>query len=253
MPNEDIPISLLLQNIFSYGSGIMLASYFFYYLAKELEIFQVKIFNAKFLLISLLVFFTLGFGGTYFFTKNIDLSKQVFVVFASIIAIYFCAQTIYYLVKQVKNHTKDTLPTKTMIIAGNFSILFLSSMPIVAFFDNIQALNHTLVNISLFLIIYAFLKHFFYQSQKENKILEEYEKNKNSKYSVENILKSYSLSKSETKVALLLLQNLPQHIIADKLHVATGTISKHASNIYKKVECEDIKSFLLTIEERKNK
>ena len=48
MPNEDIPISLLLQNIFSYGSGIMLASYFFYYLAKELEIFQVKIFNAKF-------------------------------------------------------------------------------------------------------------------------------------------------------------------------------------------------------------
>ena len=76
-------------------------------------------------------------------------------------------------------------------------------------------------------------------------------KNENSKYTDENILKNYYLSESETKVALLLLQDLPHAKIAEKLNLATGTTTKHASNIYKKLNCKDIKSFLKTIKEQK--
>jgi DNA-binding NarL/FixJ family response regulator len=139
-----------------------------------------------------------------------------------------------------------------MIIAGNLSILFMATMPFVAFFEDVQALNHLLVNTSLFLIIYAFLKHFFYQSKKENKILKEYEKNKTSKYTEENILKNYNLSITEAKVASLMLQDLTHIEIGIKLNSAPKTISKQASDIYKKVSCKNKKELLNIIREQKS-
>ena len=138
MPNSDIPIPLFLQNVLSYGSGIALASYFFYYLAEKLQIYQIKKFNPKLLVASLILFFIVSFGGIYLITKDINLSKTIFLIAASIVAVYFCVRTIYYLIKQVKNHTKDTSPTKSMIITGNLAIIFMTTMPFVAHFENVQ-------------------------------------------------------------------------------------------------------------------
>lgn len=49
LPDDTLSINLVLQNILAFGSGILLASYYFYFLVTEIEIEQSRFFNFCFL------------------------------------------------------------------------------------------------------------------------------------------------------------------------------------------------------------
>ncbi len=96
-PDPQYPIDVLTQNVLAYGSGIALATYYFYYLVKELNIQEDRIFNTKFLLSSLSLSFIVGFIVTYLITGDLVLSKLTFIIFPVFIAIYFCTRTLDFL------------------------------------------------------------------------------------------------------------------------------------------------------------
>ena len=54
LPDDKISIDLFFQNVLAFGSGILLACYYFYFLVKELEIQQRRFFSVKFLVITLI-------------------------------------------------------------------------------------------------------------------------------------------------------------------------------------------------------
>ena len=246
MPDENINISTIVQNLMTYGSGALLASYFFYYLSTELKLYQAKTFKVRYLIIGLLILFLVCFGAFYFIKGDMVITKKTFAIGASILAIIYCVQTIINLLKKLKDSTRDTIPTKTMIIAGNLSIIFMTTMPMVAFFDNVQELNHLLVNISLFLILYAYYKHLYYQNKKRQIIEDGLVKVK--KFDLDTFLYSYKFTKSEIELAKLILEKITFREMGERLNNAPNSLTSKASTCYRKIGCANKKEFIEIIE-----
>ncbi len=245
LPDKNINISILLQNVLAFGSGIILASYYFYYLVKELNMTQGKLFNTKMLLLGLISSFILGFVFTYIFTGNISFSIKAFIIFPIIISIYFCVKTVQFLSNKRKKYSNKKTPYKLMVFAGYIGIIFMATMPIVVFFGDHQIINNTLVNISFFIVYYAYIKYHLFQSKIEYELLDNigfYKENL-----IENTpkqLTSFSLTKRELEVAYMILQNLNYNEISEDMFISPKTVSKHASNIFKKTTCRNKNDFL---------
>lgn len=243
LPDEKIPIHTILQNILAFGSGILLATYYFYYLVQELNISQEKLFNTKILFWSLVLSFSLGFILTYIITGSIALSKRNFIVLPVLISVYFCITTVKFLAKNKIKQKLET-PFKLMVYSGYIGIIFMATMPVVVFFGDYQTINNGLVNISFIITFYAYIKHYLFQSKLEYNLLKEagffgITETKSS------LLEKSGLSGRELTVAYLMLKGLTQEEIADELVLATKTVSKHASNIYKKTITDNKKDFLM--------
>lgn len=242
LPDNRIPLHILVQNILAFGSGILLATYYFYYLVQELNISQEKLFNTRILFWSLVLSFVIGFILTYAFTGNIGTSKRNFIFFPVLISVYFCITTVKFLAKNKIKQKLET-PFKLMVYSGYIGIIFMASMPVVVFFGDYQTINNGLVNISFLLTFYSYIKLYLFQSKLEYNLLNEVGffgiKEKES-----SLLEKSGLTGRQLTVAYLLLQGLTQDEVAEELVVATKTVSKHASNIYKKTNTKNIKDFL---------
>jgi DNA-binding CsgD family transcriptional regulator len=242
LPDKDIPVHPLLQNILSLGSGILLATYYFYYLVTELEIVQEKLFRIKVLFLSLLASLLLGFICSYVLTGSIQFSRQVFIIPPILIAVYFCFLTVRFL---ITNHGRktDNRPRKLMVYAGYIGVIFMASMPVVVAFGDYQILNNSLVNVSFGLACYAYMNQHLYQSKIEYEILQKIG-HFNEQQNVLSALSAFNLTTTEMQVACLVVQDKTYPEIAQLLFIAPGTASKHASNIFKKTQTGSKKEFI---------
>jgi len=234
LPDESFHLNLLLQYSISYGSGIVLVMYYYYYLVQEFSIIQDRTFNVKTFIISVAATFLLIFVIGGLMTNDIQLAKQVFIIFPMGIALYFCVRTVIFLVKKRKELTSDKNFNALMITCGYLGILFMASMPIVVFFGNYQTLNISLVNFSFFLICFAYVKRHIDQSNIEYEMIQ----NIREKTTELEGFPHY-LTPKELEISYLILLDLNYHEIADFLYISNKTVSKHASNIFKKAHCKN--------------
>ncbi len=159
-------INLFTQNVLAFGSGILLACYYFYFLVKEIEITQRKLFNIKFLFLSLFFSFVLLYVGTYLIYGNLQIAKQIFIIPPVIIALYFCFTTIREIrIKSTQSAIQGVY--RSINISGKLGITFMATMPIVVLFGDYQLLNNGLVNISFFLIWFSYYALLIAQSRNE--------------------------------------------------------------------------------------
>lgn len=258
LPDKHIPVHILIQNIFAFGSGILLASYYFYYLVQELNISQEKLFNTKILFLSLLLSFILGYILTYEVTGSAGLSKRNFIVFPILISIYFCITTLKFLTQKRRKQKLEETPFKFMIYSGYVGIIFMASMPIVVFFGDYQTINNGLVNVSFILTYFAYIKYYLFQSKIEYEMLKKVGFQDTNKKIIEerkilieeanesekSILLKNGLTSREFDIAYLMLQNLTHEEIATETYITPKTVSKHASNIYKKTNSLNKKDFI---------
>ena len=107
---DNIYTSVLFQNVLAYGSGILLATYYFYYLIEELDICIGRFFNVRFLLISLLASFLILYCGTFLVTQDKNLARQVFIGVPCLIAVYFAYNTVHFIIKNRKEKNHPLLP-----------------------------------------------------------------------------------------------------------------------------------------------
>lgn len=247
MPSRDLDIPYMLQNIIDYCSAFFLASYYLYYLIKELELTQLGIYSVKVLIISLCGSFVVLFFSTYFITGDFELSRKVFIIIPILISFYFCYQTVDFLIKKWKALKNKKTPYASVIVAGNIGIIFIATMPITDYFG-VKNLNLLFVNVSLIVTFYAYMKNYFYQSKLEYdflvKIGFDEQINKSEKEDIKTKFKQYNLTSKELDVALLILQGKSYKEIADHMFLVPKTISKHASNIFKKTNCSKKTEFI---------
>lgn len=206
----------------------------------ELNLQQTKVFNVKNLIIALVLTFMFGFVLTALFNNDIALVRQYYAILPSIIAIYFCVKTIQYLLLQkntIKNH--DT-PYIFMLKMANFGILFMATMPIVVLFGDYQTLNNTLVNVSYFLVFFAYYKFQIYQNHIEYEMVNRLK----SKAVNEQALQCksalpYCLTNKQLEVAYYIFKGLSFKEISKIMFIQQKTVSKHASNIYQNTKCKN--------------
>lgn len=239
LPDSSIGISLFFQSIIEYTSGIVLACYYYFYLVVELRMAQEKYFNVKNLIIILFGLFFIFIIGNFFFDK-LGLAQQVFLFAAILVSVMFCVKTIKLLVGTKNNMSEDNMPHRLMLVSGYVGIIFMASMPINVFFGDVQILDVGLVNVSFILAFYAYFRYQTYLDKLRHELIESV----NANAYKPKLKTSYNLSERELEVADLILKDIKFFAISEKLNIAEKTVSKHASNIYRKTETHNKFEFI---------
>lgn len=245
-PNSNYHIPVLSQQILAYFSGIALATYYFYFLVNELNIKSSKYYNTKFLLSSLIISFIIGLSATYLITGKVNFSEEIFIVPPIFIAIYFCIRTLIFIFKSQQNGMSHY---KLLTLSAYIGAVFMSSMPIVVYFGDIQAIKIGLINTSFLLSAFAFYKNQLYQGRMEYKELNNIGYYSPVEKTIEappmnQVLPDVELTSKEVEVSKLILNELSYQEIGKILHIASNTVSKHASNIFKKTNCTSKKDYI---------
>lgn len=122
---------------------------------------------------------------------------------------------------------------------GNLGITFMATMPIVVAFGDFQTINNGLVNISFYLVLYAFYSLLSTQALLDKHLINSSQENCN-KVNVTEL----NLTPRELEVASFILKGLNYTEIGDLMFISNKTVSKHASNIFKKANCSDRNEFI---------
>ena len=218
--------SVFMQNILAYTSGIVLAGYYFYFLTVQFDIQVGKIFNVKFLIISLFTAFILLYCVPYILTFDKNFARNMFIAIPSIIALYFALNTTRFIL-QGRKLAIDSYQ-KAISVFGSLGIIFMATMPIVIIWgDQNKGLNHLLVNIALLLTFSSHLLQFI----KHNQRFHEKNKNKNKYLTLKN-----RMTKREIEVMTFVAKNKSVKEISELMFVSPATVRKHLSNTYEKGE-----------------
>lgn len=232
-PNPEYAIPQIIQYVLTYSTGIVLATYYFYFLLVQMEISFGIYFNPRLLILSLSTFFFFGFLLTFYITGDDQLARYIFIGFPDIIALYFCGETIRRLIRHKSNRKETGTLYSVAYYTSYFGIIFMATMPMVVVFGYLQFWNLTLVNISLLLTATSyFLRHIIV-----SRIEFEWLQSKGFNTNINLIkLKKSNLTNREIEIAHLLIdETLDFLYISEKLFISKSTCTKHASNIYKKV------------------
>lgn len=247
-PDENITLlPLIVQNIFAYSSGIAVVIYFFYYLTVEMNI-TVGSFSPKTFGVILVTSFLLSYVLTYIVTNDKDIARIIFIGFPIALALSFSWTTAKALFKKYKE-VNAKMPFKAMFYSSYFGILCMCLFPVCVAFGDYQNIEGTIVNSSLFFVFFAYVKRHIYQSKIESQgLIDNLPSNNEEKRYDINRLKSILTPREMEVVFMLFNESYTYSDIANEMFINSKTVSKHASNIFKKTKTKNRKDFLETLE-----
>ena len=249
MPTGNSEIRDLGLACFAFGRGAILGGVYFYFLLKELDIGQQRFFNVKTLLLSLGLFFLLGYVFLYNVSNHSEFAYDLFVLSPLVIAVYFCLKTIQFTRSIRTTNTEGKSSLNLMVIFGYIGMILISSLPIIVYMGDYHVVNIIVVNLSFFVIFYAYIQNHLFQARTEYELLTNmgYFKKKEpeeKKSLCPEIFKRYNLTTREIEIAFRILSGIRYKDIAEEMFIAPKTVSKHASNIFKKTDCQNRVMFM---------
>lgn len=241
-PLHQFPGPLILQYILLYSLGIGLCIYLILYLYADFNIrfhgSHASIKNLTFLSITL---FAALFLIPYFLTGSIELARKLFTIPISFIAI----SVLWMFYNRISNLFAAkglTAKRNTLSLICICSVVLLPIMVVIRaeqwlifFTINLAFYSLTCMEIERYLY-YLENKYLLFRKAEHLEIPEKAFINSNIIY--------YNLSPRELEIALLILGKESYKRIGAKLHIAECTVSKHASNIFKKTETRNKTEFL---------
>lgn len=240
LPDEEIPISIVLQNILAYLLGFSVSMYAIYFYYKLFELKHLKFLATKglfyFLFASFLVFFVLP----YAFTGNLERSRQLTMVVPFFYGIWFVASATRALlikIRETKRQGDGLTDTLYLAITAYFSMMCWATVPTINFFGDYQLLEHSVTNSGFILMSIFYIRSATKETKEETEIVAASnvgEKELALAPSLEGRLEGLNLSVRERQVLNLILKGLQNKEIADILSIAESTVGKHSSNIYLK-------------------
>ncbi|WP_343487392.1 helix-turn-helix transcriptional regulator [Allomuricauda sp. d1] len=242
LPIDNFPGPFILQYIITYGVAIALCVYIVYYLYKEYDIVVLK-FNSS---IKNLAFLASGsyvvlFLMPYFLTDSLDAARFLFTIPISLIAFIFLI--IFY--RRISNPSN---PNAFILRRNKLSMVSVASialLPICTVIGDYQWITFTVMNLAFFAITAIEVDRYLYFIENNTRMYEVFAlKKKQREESVERKIIYEDLTRREIEVALSILSNLSYKKIAEELFIAESTVSKHASNIFKKTGVKNRREFL---------
>ncbi len=233
-PDKNIQVPIIIQNLIAYAVGIAYVLYFVYYIYNEFHITPYKFLSVKSIFIYLITIFILLFVLPMLLGLNLNSSRKLFIFIPLILGIVFSFKTFINLIKLYKKESKNKLQEhfKLRIISANLGVFSLLMLPVIVSIGDYQHIEQPLVNFGYFAMLNVYIKNQIYQQRKNNKLLNNLMSSKNR--SPDTYFNTYNLTTKEKEIASLILEGYKYKEIADLVFITEKTVSKHASNIFKK-------------------
>lgn len=248
-PDVNLFIPVIIQNILAYVIGIVLAVYFMYYIYKEFDVLSFKFLSVRHVTIILSLTFLLLFLLPYVFSHDLVFSRHLFIIVPLILAFWFFYKMLKELTRIYRATNEHQEHFRNRIYAANVGLLSICSLPILILFGDHQTVEQLCVNTGYFVIIIAYVKNLIYESNLEYKLLEKLEVQNNSipqkQYHFKDRFNDLGLTKREEEIVKFILEGHNYKQIAQILNITEKTVSKHTSNIFKKIGVENINGLVL--------
>ncbi len=242
LPFDNFPGPFILQYIITYGIAMTMGIYLFHYVYKE---YDIDFLNTHLTISNISIYGTLCFFGLYllpyYFTNSIDIARLCFTIPVSIISFYF----LWAFNKRISNPVN---PNEFVLRRNKLSLLSIACMvllPIMTVIGDYQWLTFTVVNISFFAITAIEIDRYLYLLEHKKKMSEvfNYYKSDKEKPLAPKFLKN-GLTRREIEIAMSILDSRSYKEIGEEFFIAESTVSKHASNIFRKTGAKNRIDFL---------
>ena len=228
----DIRLQLLLGN----GCGIVLAIYYALYLSAKFNKKEEKKASGKFLLPMLIGTYLSGIFVAYIFDGNYMIAEGLFLALPIILSIAFCLSLEVQLRKL--GGVKMPKEKKVTIYSSYAAIVLMTANPLISIVTGYYDLNVSLINILFLLTVGTYLYRLGLEQREASQALARI-----GFFAEPRNIFAYKLSQRQLEVASMILHDEPFSVIADRLYLAKNTISKHASEIYKKTNTDNVEHF----------
>lgn len=242
LPFEGFPGPFILQYIITYVVAMAMGIYLFYYIYKE---YDIRILGKHLTIKNLAIYAALCFLGLflipYFITNSLHIARVFFTIPVSAISIYFLFAFNRRISKQ-KNPSSFALRRNRLSV---LSVGCMSLLPLLTVIGDNQWLTFPIVNTSFFLISAIEVDRYIYlleHRSKMSKVFNYYKKSGNQ--GLAPALVSNGLTRREIEIALSIFDKKSYREIGEEFFIAERTVSKHASNIFKKTGVNNKIEFL---------
>lgn len=249
LPCDNFPGPFILQYIITYGIAMTLCVFIIYYLYKEYDIIVLK-FNFSIRNLSIFTFssFIILFLFPYFLTNSLNSARLLFTIPISIAVIIF----LFIFYNRISNPSN---PNAFILRRNKLSMVSVGSialLPICTAIGDYQWLTFSVMNMAFFAITAIEVDRYLYFLENNTRIFEVFAlKKKQRGESLAHKIIYKDLTRREIEVALSILSNLSYKNIAKDLFIAESTVSKHASNIFKKTGVKNRREFLSRFRKKK--
>ena len=247
LPDDKYPLPNGVQVAIAWFFGGTMVIYFMYYIYSE---FGVKPFTfytvRKINIIFIIIFFGL-FVIPFSLLGKYRVSVMIFMAVSLVMIGFFTYKTIKVLVGKFYEGDHEKY-YRLRIYSAYFSVFMIFLTAITATIGDYQTLEHIIANSAYIIIGFAYIRQLTYRA---NVVYEAY-----INLSLDNFdqfqlhikkhdsFGKYHLTTKEMEIATLILQNHKYKKIADMVYIAEKTVSKHASNIFKKTQVKNKEHFL---------
>lgn len=249
LPTDSFPGPYILQYIITYSVAITLCVFIVYYLYKEYDIVVLK-YNSSIrnLAIFTSVSYIILFLIPYFVTGSLDSARFLFTIPISIAAIIF----LFIFYRRISNPNN---PNTFILRRNRLSIVSVSSialLPICTVIGDYQWITFTVMNLAFYAITTIEVDRYLYFIENNSRMYEVFAlKKKQKDEAIESKIFYKDLTRREIEIALSILSELSYRNIAKDLFIAESTVSKHASNIFKKTGVKNRREFLKRFRKKK--
>ena len=242
LPIENFPGPFILQYIITYGVAIALCVYIVYYLYKEYDIIVLK-FNSSIRNLAILtsMSFIILFLIPYFLTDSLVSARFLFTIPISIVAFVF----LFIFYRRISNPTNPNAFILRRSKLSTISVTSIALLPICTVIGDYQWITFTVMNMAFFAITAIEIDRYLFFLENNTRIFEVFAlKKKQRGESIEHKIIYEDLTRREIEISLSILSNLSYKNIAKDLFIAENTVSKHASNIFKKTGAKNRRQFI---------
>lgn len=242
LPIENFPGPFILQYIITYGVAITLCIYIIYYLYKEYDIVILK-YNSTIRNLSILALtsFIVLFLLPYYLTESLDLSRILFTIPISVLAFIF----LFFFYKRTYNPKN---PNPFILRRNKLSLISLTSialLPICTVIGDYQWITFTVMNIAFYAITWIEVDRYLYFLKNQKKMFEVFSFYQGQQVEIiETKILYGDLTRREVEITLSIIGKMSYRQIGENLFIAESTVSKHASNIFKKMGVKNRKEFI---------
>lgn len=229
-------IDIRLQMVLANGCGIVLAAYYAIYLSFKFKKKEETKTSEKYMLPILIGTYICSILIAYIFDGKYRIAEGLFLALPIILSFAFCISLEIQLRKD--EGIKIPKEKKITLYSSYGAIVLMSANPVITIITGYQGLNVSLVNVFFLLTVLTYIYDLLLEQRQENEALARIGFFNDSR----NIF-DYDLSRRQLEVASLILRDVQFAEIAVMLHLAPKTVSKHASDIYKKTNTVSVEHF----------
>uniref|UniRef100_UPI0007867BAE helix-turn-helix domain-containing protein n=1 Tax=Aquimarina longa TaxID=1080221 RepID=UPI0007867BAE len=230
LPDKRIVLSIYIQNILAYTSGIVACIYLIHYVFKEFKIFSFSFIDVKSLCYTMTGSFVMLFIIPYCVTGRLKLAKTLFLSVSIILSLIFFVHLGSALAKIYKYQNRETKYFKYKIIGGYLGLFSIPIMIIVVALGDFQTIQQSVMNFGLTIMIASYIIDFISQRQEEFLLLKQME----NKTTIHKI----NIASGIVDDILFKLQNFEQdhHYLTKKITLSLlaerfGTNSRYISEV----------------------